>query len=46
MVVVRLRVRRFVCGESGCARATFTEQVPELTRPYARYTPPLRAGVR
>lgn len=44
-MVVRLRPRRFVCGESGCARATFTEQVAGLTTPHSRYPPPLRAAL-
>lgn len=37
-----LRVRRFFCGNSGCARKTFAEQVPDLTVPYACWTPLLR----
>ena len=44
-VVIRLQVRRFVCAESGCARVTFTEQIPGLTTLHARYTPPLRAAL-
>ena len=30
-VRIRLRVRRFKCAESGCARATFAEQVVAVT---------------
>jgi transposase len=37
-VVLALRVRRFVCGDRGCPRRTFAEQVPGLTRPYAHRT--------
>jgi transposase len=44
-VVIRLLVRRFVCREPGCPRRTFAEQVPGLTTPHARYSPPLRAAL-
>ncbi|MFE9658296.1 ISL3 family transposase [Micromonospora sp. NPDC006431] len=44
-VVIRLRIRRFVCAESGCGRVTFVEQIPGLTTPHARHTPPLRAAL-
>lgn len=44
-VVIRLQVRRFVCAESGCARVTFVEQIPGLTTPHARYSPPLRTAL-
>ncbi|MEU4645682.1 ISL3 family transposase [Micromonospora sp. NPDC023814] len=37
-VLVALTVRRFTCGNSGCQRRTFVEQVPGLTRRYARHT--------
>jgi transposase len=40
-VVIRLAVRRFFCRSPGCKRKTFAEQVPGLTAPYARKTPPL-----
>ncbi|MGW2109773.1 transposase family protein [Streptomyces sp. NPDC001948] len=30
-VGLRLRVRRFACGNSGCPRRTFVEQGPALT---------------
>ncbi|MFC9636090.1 transposase family protein [Streptomyces mirabilis] len=49
LVVVSLRVRRFVCAEDCCPRKTFTEQVPGLTRRFARRTERLRStrsGVR
>jgi hypothetical protein len=44
-VVIRLLVRRFVCLVPGCGRSTFAEQVPGLTTPHARYTPPLHAAL-
>jgi transposase len=37
-VLVRLRVRRLFCGNAGCARRTFAEQVPGLAAQYARRT--------
>jgi transposase len=40
--LLRVRVRRFFCDNTACDRRTFTEQVPELTTPYARRTPLLR----
>jgi transposase len=39
--VVRLTVRRFFCSNQDCPVATFAEQVPGLTAPYARRTPSL-----
>jgi hypothetical protein len=44
-VVIRLLVRRLACREAGCARVTFAEQVPGLTSPHSRYSPPLRAAL-
>ena len=44
-VLIRLRVRRFRCRAGGCGRRTFVEQVPGLTTPHARYSPPLRAAL-
>lgn len=44
-VVIRLAVRRFVCDAAACRRRTFAEQVPGLTTPHARYSPPLRAAL-
>lgn len=44
-VVVRLTVRRFVCGAAGCRRRTFVEQIPGLTTPHARYSAPLRVAL-
>ncbi|MGI5186271.1 transposase family protein [Dactylosporangium sp. CA-152071] len=44
-VVIRLLVRRLVCGQTECARVTFVEQIPGLTTPHSRYSPPLRAAL-
>jgi transposase len=35
------RVRRFKCLNPRCGQATFSEQIPGLTTPFARRTPPL-----
>jgi transposase len=40
-VVLRLRVRRFVCRTNGCQATTFAEQVEGLTTRYGRRTVPL-----
>ncbi|WP_371583698.1 ISL3 family transposase [Streptomyces sp. NBC_01314] len=37
-VVIRLTVRRFICGGNDCARRTFAEPFARLTVPYARFT--------
>lgn len=37
-VVLRLRVRRFFCGNENCPVATFAEQVDDLTARHARRT--------
>ncbi|MFF7912206.1 transposase family protein [Streptomyces sp. NPDC007914] len=42
-VVLQLRVRRFICGNSGCARRTFVEQIPGLTRRHGQRTERLRS---
>ncbi|MGW1710612.1 ISL3 family transposase [Streptomyces sp. NPDC002206] len=42
-VVLRLRVRRFTCGSSGCVRRTFVEQIPGLTRRHGQRTERLRS---
>jgi transposase len=44
-VLIRLRVRRFVCPTTCCGRRTFVEQIAGLTTPHARYSPPLRAAL-
>lgn len=36
--MIRLTVRRFICGGDGCARRTFAEPFARLTVPYARLT--------
>ncbi|MFG3013628.1 transposase family protein [Streptomyces cinerochromogenes] len=38
LMILRLRVRRFFCPESSCARRPFAEQLPELTRRHSRWT--------
>ncbi|WP_317986105.1 transposase family protein [Streptomyces sp. 5-10] len=42
-VVLQLRVRRLTCGNSGCARLTFVEQIPGLTRRHSQRTEQLRS---
>ncbi|WP_433891271.1 ISL3 family transposase [Streptomyces sp. CA-111067] len=42
-VVLQLRVRRFTCENSGCARRTFVEQIPGLTRRHGQWTERLRS---
>ncbi|MFF0018424.1 transposase family protein [Streptomyces sp. NPDC005374] len=42
-VVLQLRVRRFVGENSGCARRTFVEQIPGLTRRHGQRTERLRS---
>ena len=37
-VRLRLRTRRFFCGNPACPRRIFTERVPALTQPAARRT--------
>jgi transposase len=44
-VVIRLLVRRLLCREAECARVTFVEQIPGLTSPHSRYSPPLRKAL-
>ncbi|MGA5102005.1 transposase family protein [Streptomyces lavendulocolor] len=36
--VIRLTVRRFICGSGDCPRRTFAEQFSRLAAPYARTT--------
>lgn len=45
LVVLQLRVRRFFCPESSCARRTFAEQLPGLTRRHSRWTERLRSAL-
>jgi transposase len=35
-VVLRLRVRKFVCRSATCSRKVFAERLPELVQPWAR----------
>ncbi|WP_405797360.1 transposase family protein [Streptomyces sp. NBC_01506] len=42
-VVLQLRVRRFTCGNQSCARRTFVEQIPGLTRRHSQRTERLRS---
>ncbi|WP_234356634.1 transposase family protein [Streptomyces sp. NRRL F-2295] len=42
-VVLQLKVRRFNCGNSDCARRTFVEQIPGLTRRHSQRTERLRS---
>jgi transposase len=37
-VLIDLETRRFFCGNDGCAKATFAEQLPGLTTRYGRRT--------
>ncbi|MGW3915545.1 ISL3 family transposase [Streptomyces sp. NPDC005070] len=36
--VIRLTVRRFICGSADCPRRTFAEPFSRLTAPHARFT--------
>ncbi|MFD4023225.1 transposase family protein [Streptomyces sp. NPDC058576] len=36
--VIRLTVRRFICGSADCPRRTFGESCSRLAAPYARFT--------
>ncbi|MET7853791.1 ISL3 family transposase [Streptomyces avermitilis] len=36
--VIRLTVRRFICGTAGCPRRTFAEPFSRLAAPHARFT--------
>lgn len=36
--VIRLMVRRFICGAADCPRRTFAEPFSRLAAPYARFT--------
>ncbi|MFB6843229.1 ISL3 family transposase [Streptomyces sp. NPDC056361] len=44
-VRIELRARRLVCGNEDCARRTFAEQIPALTRRHARRTEALTANL-
>ncbi|MER7469061.1 hypothetical protein [Streptomyces sp. NPDC097981] len=36
--VIRLTVKRFICGSAGCPRRTFAEPFSRLTVPHSRFT--------
>ncbi|MFI7359496.1 ISL3 family transposase [Streptomyces avidinii] len=38
-VVIRLRIRRFLCRKLECTTVTFAEQIPGLTSPHVRFSP-------
>ena len=40
-VQIIVHIRRFKCANPRCAQSTFSEQIPGLTTPFARRTPPL-----
>jgi transposase len=44
-LLLRVRVRRFVCGAPQCPRRIFAERFPDLASPRARLTERLRAAV-
>ncbi|MEU6093092.1 hypothetical protein ABZ865_41370 [Streptomyces sp. NPDC047085] len=45
LVVLQLRVRRFFCPQSSCARFMFAEQMPGLTRRHGGWTKRLRSAL-
>jgi transposase len=44
-VRVIAQIRRFKCLSSRCAQSTFSEQIPGLTTPFARRTPPMTGAL-
>ena len=44
-VQIVVHVRRFKCANPRCAQFTFSEQIPGLTTPFARRTPPLTGAL-
>jgi transposase len=44
-VILRLSVRKFVCGTPACPRQIFTERLPNLVQSYARMTNRLREAL-
>jgi transposase len=44
-VQVIMHVRRFKCVNPCCGQSTFSEQIPGLTTPFARRTPPLAGAL-
>jgi transposase len=45
-VIIRLRVRRFFCGNAHCSRRIFAERVPDLVVPHGRLATPLRTALQ
>ena len=45
-VVLRLSIRKFVCGTATCSCRIFTERLPKLAQPYARMTNRLREALQ
>src|SRR5262249_3331962 len=45
-VLLRLTVRKFVCGTKTCLRTIFTERLPDLVQSYARMTNRLKSAVQ
>jgi transposase len=44
-VQIIVHVRRFKCVNPRCGQSTFSEQIPGLTTPFARRTPPLAGAL-
>ena len=44
-VRIIVHIRRFKCASPRCAQSTFSEQIPGLTTPFARRTPPLTGAL-
>jgi transposase len=44
-VQVIVHIRRFKCVNPRCGQSTFSEQIPGLTTPFARRTPPLTGAL-
>lgn len=44
-VRVIAHIRRFKCASPRCPQSTFSEQIPGLTKPFARRTPPLTGAL-
>jgi hypothetical protein len=43
--VIRLTVRRFICGAADCPRRTFAEPFSRLAAPHARFTRRLKRAL-
>jgi transposase len=44
-VQIIVHVRRVKCANPGCVQSTFSGQIPGLTTPFARRTPPLTGAL-